>query len=464
MSCEACTERLVELLYGELDGADRSGIEAHLEECTACAEAYERISVGKSFAARLPMEVPPDDGLREVFAAARKKAAAIRAEAPEPTGRRARAASKARASEAAHPGGAKASAALPEGDAPEGLWASLVSWVGGVAMRPQLAMAMTLLLMVGIGMWYLPTLRQSDPSDVHAIVDPSPGDEVGPSASLEPAEPLDLLADPRTGRMHQRDEDHERSVADRTPVSAARASEPRARDEEPATDPSGEPPADAADDEARFATRLTGEPADGRGEGATAPSATAPSASPTTAGTTPPDETSEPLAESAPAEAQTPPPAGADESESTFRRGMERYRRRQYRAAAQDFSDVVRRPGADARQLLPPALHHLARSQRGANNCAAAVRTYEQLLARHRGYAGSPEAMIEAADCYRRIGRLSDARRWLTEAQSHGAVASRARRDLTTIAAAERAHEAVNEPGDAEATEAEAPEAEAPED
>ena len=34
-----------------------------------------------------------------------------------------------------------------------GLWGSLLHWVGGLAMRPQLAMAMMLFLMVGLGLW-----------------------------------------------------------------------------------------------------------------------------------------------------------------------------------------------------------------------------------------------------------------------------------------------------------------------
>ena len=66
--------------------------------------------------------------------------------------------------------------------------------------------AMTLVLMVGIGLWYLPELRRHDPADTHAIVDPAPGDEVGPSASLVPAERLDLEADPHTGRIVPRED------------------------------------------------------------------------------------------------------------------------------------------------------------------------------------------------------------------------------------------------------------------
>jgi TolA-binding protein len=118
---------------------------------------------------------------------------------------------------------------------------------------------------------------------------------------------------------------------------------------------------------------------------------------------------------------------------------VQRFEQRNYRGAADDFGWVIQRPDTDARRLLPSALHHLAQSQRAAGDCRAAVGSYEQLLSRYRAYSGAPNAMIEAADCYRRIGQLSQARRWLEVAQGNPAVASAAQRELSRLAAAERA-------------------------
>ena len=56
MNCEACTDRMVELLYGELPDAETEAARTHLDGCEACAEAYERIT-GASFARYLQEDV-----------------------------------------------------------------------------------------------------------------------------------------------------------------------------------------------------------------------------------------------------------------------------------------------------------------------------------------------------------------------------------------------------------------------
>lgn len=208
MDCEACTDRLVELLYEELPEEDAEATRAHLSGCEACSQAFAQIRAGKGLAAMLEMAEPPASVLDAVMAAARERVA-DRAPAQEPAHER------------------PATAPRPDEEEASGPWAAFLKWVGGFAMRPQLAMALTLLLIVGLGMWYLPTLRQSDPADSHAIVDPAPGDEAGPSTSLVPAEPLDLEADPRTGRIRTReDEAAEERVAAVRPAPPAPTPEP----------------------------------------------------------------------------------------------------------------------------------------------------------------------------------------------------------------------------------------------
>ncbi|MFK7990743.1 MAG: zf-HC2 domain-containing protein, partial [Sandaracinaceae bacterium] len=228
MDCEACTEGMIDLLFDELEDADATRLRTHLSGCEECTDAYARLSLGQAFANQMEMVAPPVGLLDGVLAAAHERAAERAAE---------RAPARSLGSVTVSP----PREALPED---EGLWSVMLSWVGGLAMRPQMAMAMTLVLMVGIGLWYLPELRRSDPADSQAIVDPSPVGEVGPSAALAPAEPLDLETDPRTGRIRPRvDEEGPRPTRPR-PVRAE--PDPTTPEAVATTDDSDSPPSDEA--------------------------------------------------------------------------------------------------------------------------------------------------------------------------------------------------------------------------
>lgn len=435
MDCEACTDRMVELLYGGLPAADAEAARTHLARCDACTETYGRVSTGHQLASMLELVDPPVSVLDSVIAAARQKAAHI-AHAPE------------------EPAAPVHRATLPREDEERGsALASFLQWVGGHAMRPQMAMAMTLLLMVGLGMWYVPTLHQSDPADSHAIVNPAPGDEVGPSASLAPADPLDLEADPATGRILPRDdvapaarsaERHrrpQREVGEPEPRSTelTEATEPQelAIADEPAA-PRSPAPSEVLEEplpDPRLADTLDGI-APGQALALTGHAVRRPPVRPRTGGATQRATT-----QTSPMPSPAPQPALPRTASATqrYERGMRRLRHHDYRGAEDDFESVVVRPDTDARRLLPSALHQLARSQSASNNCRGAVRTYERLLGQHRHYSGAPEAMIEAAVCYRRLGRISDSRRLLERARTSPSVAARARRELVDLGERERA-------------------------
>ena len=123
---------------------------------------------------------------------------------------------------------------------------------------------------------------------------------------------------------------------------------------------------------------------------------------------------------------------------AAYRRGLDHYRAREYRAAADEFDRVVQRPQPDARTLVPSALHHLARSHRQRGDCANAIRHYENLFSRYRSYNQTSHAQIEAADCYRRRGQLSRARSLLQLAERNAATQAIARRELARIDVLER--------------------------
>lgn len=434
MDCEVCIDRIVELLYGGLPDAEAAATRAHIEGCETCTEAFEHVSTGQKLASMLELAEPPASVLDSVMAAAREKAVGKVSVAPSEPDR--------------------AIAKPPREDEEEGgLFASILQWIGGFAMRPQMAMAMMLFLMVGLGMWYLPTLRQVDPADSQSIMGEAPGAEVGPSAGLEPATPLDLHADPVTRRIRPRDDSETGARITERPRPAPPPEEPTLEDplvqepENPAMaavaheptpspgvgevleDPLPDPRVEGALYDVAPGERMAVEteagglrPSQPRVGMATQQTQTAPIPSP----------------EPRPVAPQ-PAPNQANTSTEHYERGLQRMRQHDYRGATDDFEAVVQRPDTDARRLLPSALHHLANSQRSSGDCAAAVRSYDRLLTQHSTYSGSAEAMMETADCYRRMGRISDARRMLEQAQTRPSVATRARRELADLGARERA-------------------------
>lgn len=457
MEDEDFTDRMVELLYGELEESEEADMRAHLDSSEASREAYSRLTEGHQLSAMLEMEEPPPGLLDGVLAAARD-VAAERVPATEPV----------------EPEVRRVASPREPREEETGPWGAFLQWLGGFAARPQFAMAMMLMLMIGIGLWYVPDFRGDDPMDSQAILDPAPGDEVGPSASLQPAEPLDLEADPATGRMLPRDDEGPspvRRAAQPTEVAEEQEEEVLAENE---PEPTPEPETETAPDMVAMSDDDTEQ-----GEGgevidaplddprvAQAQMALAPgqesgggqmladeAAPPPVAPTAPSIASS---AESVREEAlpslqpRQPTRGSAGSATERYQQGMQRYRARQFRQAAEDFESVVERPGSDARQLLPSALHHQARSERAIGNCRAATRSYERLLGRYASYSGAPEAMIEAADCYRRLGQLSAARRWLERAQTQPSVAARARQQLQALAARERAGERGPDPAAAE--------------
>lgn len=398
MDCEGCTDRLIDLLDEELDDAEANTTRAHLATCERCAATFERVSAGYRLGNMLSLEEPPPNLLDGVLAAARERAAVRISANPEaslplrPVAREAREPS--------------------EEDEDDAFGASFVRWLGSFAMRPQAAMAMSLLLMVGIGLWYLPDWRGIDPTDNHAVIDPAVGDDARPSAGLVPAEPLALEEDARRARIRPRT--GEDVASERTQRRRAR----RAESDGPET------PAP------RRAQRV-------------APPAAAPAVA---------DETGDELLAQNEAQAVPPEavPSGATPSQAlgvgTLVEDPAPSARPTMRAppsAAILDEGIASAGGASAEldtpELLPPALHQMARNQALANRCAQAIPSYRRLLSEYPSYPRASEARVELADCYRRTGQLSNARRALEQASSDPRTATRARRELVRLEAAERA-------------------------
>ena len=78
MDCEACEDRLLDLLYGDLTGPQADEVRASMEECEGCRETFERLEEGKAFAAALPMVEAPTSMDAIIMAAEYRQRASLR--------------------------------------------------------------------------------------------------------------------------------------------------------------------------------------------------------------------------------------------------------------------------------------------------------------------------------------------------------------------------------------------------
>jgi hypothetical protein len=350
-------------------------------------------------------------------------------------------------------------------------------------------MAMVLLLMVGVGLFYLPGLRRDRAVEGGAIVNADPGDEAGPSATIQPAAPLDLRLDTRTNRLQP------------AAVGAAQAEAPPRAPDGDAVPSEDDAVAGAAIEVSPAATLVAGavteapavvvEAEQAALEGASG--RMVPAARPTTAAL-PADATerlaaapaaeervNEELAPRGPMQAAAPPgyvapsrPASAQLADdavwmarrersveapapssparaSTFGGGS---LARVAGGAGSTTSAATPMPsappsmGAMASPLpsagaatvrTPAALHASARAQAQSGPIRAAIAAYESLLAGHPTYERAPEAMLELAELHRRVGDLTSARAWIARAERSPSYAARARSVRTRIDGVERA-------------------------
>lgn len=115
MDCERFDKTTLDLLYGELDELSAAAARRHLHHCTRCQGIWNKLRVTKEIAL-VPLEEPPPDLFESILAAERQAESAL---------------------------------PLPQ------RFSRLVSIVAGYAMRPQLAMAALLLLMIGSSLLFV---------------------------------------------------------------------------------------------------------------------------------------------------------------------------------------------------------------------------------------------------------------------------------------------------------------------
>ncbi len=179
MDCETCSDLLLDLHYDELDDARAAEVRAHLADCDECRAASERLGRTRVLAARLVLpDAPPSSAA--VMAALSATVAAPAAVS------------------------GRVSAVIPIERAREARNAGWLQRVGELAMRRQVAMAAVFMLMVGLGLRYMP-LRSPTQSISTEMTQP----EVVPATELRttpsaPAPAPTVVAQATTPTMRAR--------------------------------------------------------------------------------------------------------------------------------------------------------------------------------------------------------------------------------------------------------------------
>lgn len=436
LDCQRCDERLVEFLYGELDDGQSAAFEHHLRSCPKCAATAEHLRQTRDLFSHLEeAEPPPLSALDNVLAEAQAKAEQMAARA-----------------------------IVDERSTPS-FWENLLDTIRGAAFRPALGAAFTILLVAGIGLliWSERPRQSAMVSSTQEALTPIPTSELstGRQDDVSPQPPED---------------DPTKALAQRPP-RPAKTPQPRDQrtkrsNEEPSKRPSADPPASKASnrlsgnsslarDDDRTSLSATSSPlvveAERVAEGEQPPPSQRSQRPATTAPPSIPVIPTPPLPQAV-SKAQRQQPSERDQQSQTptatatggastqaqqpvrvstpgqsqYDRGMQAYRTGRYRDAADELDAFVRSPSAP-NHLVPTGMHHLAMSQQQTGNISAAARSYEQLLQRFPSYNRRPQAMLETARVYARLGSFDRAERLLNQLAAIPGWSSRAQTELARI-------------------------------
>ena len=440
MDCEH-RDQLLDLVYGELGDAEATVLRRRAEACEGCRDELARLDEVKRLADQLVVEPMPLTAHNLILAAAREAAAKNAEVAKEEPG----------------------------------FWAGVLAWIQATAAKPQLAMALVMLGVVAVGVYFVPgdelaqheieTSIVADPETVAADESHEPLEaleedgeadlareaEAEQQADHEQAEDLDAQQqEVQPDRDPPRDDRRARTTTEtsrtamttamtrtvRAPTSAeiaaARQEGENAQIERTMLDLAEvRPEEEGSVAESMQLEALEPQPVPDQPQTRQQTQTQTRTREPTTR-----PASERPVTEMATSTNTIEPMRG---NRATYERAMSEYRGGDYRSAAQEFERVVRSPADDVRELLPSAQHHLARSHRSRGACSTALRHYTLLFERYPAYAQVPQALLEAADCHRREGNLSAARTLLYRAAGYASTEASAQRELRRIETLQRA-------------------------
>jgi hypothetical protein len=312
MDCEKFDRIVLDLLYGELDELTDAAARRHIEHCSRCKSVSSGLRATREVGALALVEPPPSLELGILEAERRVNA--------------------------------KLPLAKKFGRA--------VSILAVYAMRPQLAMAALLLLMIGASLFFL----RSRPGARDSILVTERGvpENEAEHVALVPA-PLRAAAEPSAAPLAS-------APSKPAPAATLKGEAVALREREAAAD----------------------KPIGGVGLGAVA---------------APAKDEAKPSADGDALSGADPVVDSMEAAKSAFQGGR-------YVEAQRRFEEIAARGGSDAPAAALEAVEALRR-QRG---CPAAAPRYEEVHARYPDSASGNEAAWQAGDCYRALGELGQAR------------------------------------------------------
>jgi hypothetical protein len=300
VDCEKFDRVVLDLLYDELDELTSAAAKRHMEHCARCRDIGSGLRATRQIGILPLVEAPA--GLEDRILAAEQKAR-THLPARQRFGR-------------------------------------AVSVMAGYAMRPQLAMAALLLLMIGSSLVFL-RARPGERDRVRVT-------ERGvPESEAESVAVVPIPEKARAGENNEHGADESEARRERSAAATPAPEEAAAG----AASKDGDKPMDSV------AT------AEGAADGGT--------------------------------------------GDAVFDQAMSDFRAGRYGEAQKNFDVVASAGGGNA----PTAALFAARSVRSDSGCSAAAPRFETVSTKHRGSNVGNEAAWQAADCYRSLGQIEDAKR-----------------------------------------------------
>lgn len=382
MRCDECDVKLLDLVEGLLDEGEAAAVRAHVATCATCGPAFTQLSESHRAMLSLPLAEPSARVDNAILAMARAKAAGQAVVVPrEP---------------------------VREAAPADSWWERWLKALGGFATGPQAAMATVMLLVLAIGVWYLP--RGGDGSSFgESVLHPTSSEEAPAAAAPSPTLKSVREAEPSTATLQgevpaaegafakgEQEAARQQALAQYREMSAKDSAAPRASrakmggmksssaraDDDPLAGLGGDlPPADADRTESKKLARGVqgsldkfddSDDALGSGAANTASSAAESAQAPASVATAP-----------APA------------------------------------------PKADGRMASPAALLSRARAAAADGDCKTAVAQYAALVSRFPDHGGRAQALREQANCYEKLGQLAMAQKARLQAEETSSPAKR---------------------------------------
>ncbi|MBI2394398.1 MAG: hypothetical protein HYV09_32810 [Deltaproteobacteria bacterium] len=432
MDCERLDELAIDLVdpegAGEIDARARREADEHLVGCARCAALVERLRQGMRAADELPFEDPSSLLEARVLAAA--------------------------------------SAARPAAPMPRRI-ARAISTAGRWAMRPQVAMAAVLVVMVGTSVLLL--RGGGLPSRQTKVTE-----EGTPVATLEPAAPAaEQTGAPAVIGGEKKAEDKPRDPA-KAPAATPAEDLPAVKNTEKNTEKNTDP-AEGAKAKAKAADDLDGVSALGKaaekenqapaqtpkaevdetvaggllegkkGGGGAPPKPAAPPPPAAAAPASPGDfgagvgatggdsnTKSDKKVAAGPTPAPTSAPAGtaSPANQSTYDEAMTAYKEARYPAAAKGFDAAAAAGVKPSSSLL-----YAARSYRAAGSCVQALPRFQRVIGSFATSLEAPWAALEGGQCAKAMGDVATARTLFEKAKTYPATKKQAEAELAALSA-----------------------------